>query len=251
MRKRSEQRKQKALMKKKQREKLRKKKSKFLTFATVVGRIQQARAYPIHECLINRDWEEGGLAYIMLSRKQPDGRILFGAYLVDVRCLGLKDTFYEANLELSDYDEVRDILTARSQEEGEVFVNCPIELIHQIIYGAIDYASSLGFEPHQDFKVSKYVLEAESKYPKEAIELEFGLNGKPCYFPGTHDDADRIIKQLETKVGAGNFDFILPGEGITFSLPEYEELPEEPGRSPIRRIKGWFAEKLKRRQSLK
>ena len=46
--------------------------------------ISRARSYPVEECLISSDWERGsGLVQIVLARKQPDGAICFGVYLVD------------------------------------------------------------------------------------------------------------------------------------------------------------------------
>ena len=56
-------------------------------------KILQARGYPIHECRINPSWQKKGLATILISRRQPDGNLAFGIFLVDIFCLGLKNTF--------------------------------------------------------------------------------------------------------------------------------------------------------------
>jgi len=60
----------------------------------------------------------------------------------------------------------------------------------------IKYASKLGFEPQKISKISKYVLEKQSKVKKDAT-IEFGENGKPFFIVGPNDDADLIIKKLE------------------------------------------------------
>jgi len=83
---------------------------------------------------------------------------------------------------------------------------------HSIIYGGIDYAENLGFKPHSDFKITKFILN-----PREEIEfvdtIEFGKNGKPFYFAGPYDSREKsngIYLKLVEMVGEGNFDFIVP-----------------------------------------
>lgn len=169
-------------------------------------RILEARNYPIYECLINRGWKERGLADILISRRQPDGNILFGVYLVDVFCLGLKNTFCNADIPVSVYRaKLRDPL-----ERKEGLVECPTSLAHAIIYGGIEYASRFGFSSQEDFKLSKYVLEEkDSVQPLE--EIEFGKGGRPFFIAGPNGDAARIMRQLERTAGEGNFDYLYGG----------------------------------------
>jgi len=174
----------------------------------VENRIYKARRWPVYECLINPSWKESGLANILLSRQQPDGNIVFGAYLVDLFCLGLKDTFCNANFTLSMYEKE---LTSRIYQEGAP-IDCQISLAHQIIYGAIEYASKLGFKPQKDFEMSKYILEEQNKI-EESVSIEFGKDGKPFFIAGPNDDVELIIKKLERNAGKGNFSFII-GEPI-------------------------------------
>ena len=171
-------------------------------------RIYKARKFPVYECLINPSWEDGGLANILLSRKQPDNNILFGTYLVDTYCLGLKDTSCNIGFTLSEYE---DELKANMYRDDDP-IDCPVSLIHQIIYGAIEYAADLGFKPQKDFNLSKYVLEEQSEI-EEITPVEFGKDGKPFYVSGPYDDVNSIIEQLEEKLGKGNFNF-LTGEPI-------------------------------------
>jgi len=37
-----------------------------------------------------QDWQSDGLANILISRIQPNGKFLFGMYLVDVLCTGIE-----------------------------------------------------------------------------------------------------------------------------------------------------------------
>lgn len=194
-------------MKRKRKEKLRKQKVKrdtSLPWSSKLQHLEQAKNYPIYECLINPSWETSGLANIIISRRMPTGRFIVGAYLVDILCLGLKDTFFEVNMPLSDY-----ITKVRSKKLGPYgLVDCPIPLAHEIIYGAIDYALNIGFEPHKDFEFTKKVLEDREKIT-DAPKVEFGKNGKPFFVAGPHDDVDAIIEKLESRLGAGNFNFMI------------------------------------------
>lgn len=198
-------------MKKRQNDKFRKKtalqKGSFdsgFQYSGEGNKIYHARKYPVFECLINDSWRERGLAHILLSRQQPDGNIAFGVYLVDIFCLGLKNTFCNVNFPIWKYE--RRVKEGLSQHEH--LVDCPVALAHQIIYGAIDYAAELGFGPQKDFKMSKYILDARSTL-KDTEGVEFGKNGKPFFIPGSDDNAKLIVKKLEERLGEGNFHFLV------------------------------------------
>lgn len=196
------------LLKKRRKQKAKKKRDRQATgeAARIERIIRNARSYPIHECVINPGWDEGGIAHIALARRQPNGLIVFGVYLVDLYCLGLKNTFCDASVSSLTYnDEIRGSLSP-----GEPPTKCPVSLAHEIIYGAIDYAAAIGFEPHKDFKLSQHVLEDRSRL-KMTHQVEFGYDGKPLFISGPHDDVDRILTHLEHTLGEGNFNFMIGG----------------------------------------
>ena len=167
--------------------------------------IRRARQYPIDECLIGEGWEESGLAEVLLTRRQPDGLIAFGNYLVDRFCLGLKNTFCNANLSRATYESK----LKRAPERPYSFVPCPVPLAHEIIYGAIDYARGLGFRPHEDFALTRHVLEPRDRFPEEA-GVEFGKDGMPFYIAGPRDNMDQVLRTLRRAVGEGNYHFLVP-----------------------------------------
>jgi len=172
--------------------------------------ISRARSYPIEECLISSDWERGsGLVQIVLARKQPDGAICYGVYLVDKYCLGLKNTFANAGFSRTRYE---DEISGRIFKKVEA-MTCPLELAHQMIYESIDYAAQFGFEPQADFATSQFLLAPRGEL-KEPYKLTFGQNGKPFFVAGPRDNALRIIKQLEKTAGPGNFDYFAPMSGF-------------------------------------
>ena len=173
-------------------------------FSTENG-VLGAKKYPVYECLINPFWKEEGLAQILLSRQLQDGAFIFGVYLVDIFCLGLKNTFCNANFSSSRYEELK----ARIFQDRKSVV-CPVPLAHRIIYGAIGYASKLGFKPNRDFERSRHVLGEEKTGLGEGTDVQFGKDGKPLFIAGPDDNVESIIKNLEVKLGAGNFNFLVP-----------------------------------------
>lgn len=202
-------------MKKRRKDRERKKKRSANTFNTSDSseyytkqkQIKRAKDFPIYECLVESQWQQQGMANILISRKQPNENLVIGVYLVDIYCLGLKNTFSNANVSLSDYE---------SQLKAKIYqnkshINCHPRLAHRIIYGSIEYAGKLGFKPQKDFKLSKFILDDPAEVDL-SFDVEFGKDGKPCYIAGPDDDVDAIMRKLSNNVGEGNFNFLSPME---------------------------------------
>jgi hypothetical protein len=84
--------------------------------------------------------------------------------------------------------------------------NAPIELAQHLVFGAIDYARGLGFQPHTTFADTADQLGAWDGPPA----ITFGRNGKPFYLSGPHDNPYKVIKTLEQAVGSPpNFDYMI------------------------------------------
>lgn len=172
---------------------------------------QKARNLPIYECRINDNWKEMGSAEIVIARTHANGNITLGMYMVDLYCLGVRDTHYRFNTTIDDYEELLELL-ANNFEMKEI----DYTLVHNIIFAANEYAAELGFKPHKDFtSVSQYLLEEDTD-EIELIEIECGRNGKPLFIQTdfvTDAEGKRIINQLEKAVGKGNFDVIFSEDG--------------------------------------
>ena len=67
--------------------------------------IDRARKLPIYKC-----WSIGdnvsGIKQIIVTRQKTGGKLVVGFFLVDLFCLGLKDTFYR---EFDDEEELEDM----------------------------------------------------------------------------------------------------------------------------------------------
>lgn len=181
---------------------------------------------PLLECLVNKNClpdllltqtdraivpfeqtldPDGGFAIVMVSRKAGFNRLEVCTYLVDTWCLGVKDATGPRKVDPVTYREFVEY-AYRPYESGTEAIS--LELAQAIVFGGIDYAAQLGFQPHRDFAPAKPHLGEWSGQPK----LNFGRNGKPFYANGPYDDPLKILKTLREHVGEGNFDYMI-GDG--------------------------------------
>ena len=192
------------------------------------GILRRAREYPIAGCWVQRDWQRYGVAVLAVARTQPSDEIVLGRFLVDTYCLGLKQTSFGVNIERTDFDS--EVLPRLYQ--GEPPVSVTVEVAHEIVYGAIEYAESLGFRPHRHFRQSQRILDGPDAYPRSGA-IEFGRDGQPTYIAGPYDNQRAVLNRLLENVGRGNFSYFPPGDP-----PEgLEDLVSEPDdqdlQSPI------------------
>lgn len=167
--------------------------------------IKSSDKLPLAQCVINSDWQESGLANILVTRRQGNGNLIMAAYLVDTGCLGLKSTF--CNADLSPEKVASDLLPKQYPDRNSRSLE--IDHAQEIIFGAIGYAAKLGFDPDPDFNLSRYVLGPEILPHHRNIRFG-GKDGKPFYVAGPNDDAPRVIQKLTERLGKDNFDFTAP-----------------------------------------
>ncbi len=151
-----------------------------------------------------------GMCQVIVARQERN-RLLVGSYLVDYWCLGVKDAILPRKIGASEHQ-----LLIESCEErfDEPFVDITLEQAQAIVYGAVDYAHSLGFEPHKDFNTKAQVH--LGLRPETLLPVEFGKDGQPFFMSGPYDDVDQVIKTLEASVGEGNFHYLaaMGGSGL-------------------------------------
>ncbi|MFQ5770096.1 MAG: hypothetical protein ACE5HX_06145, partial [bacterium] len=162
----------------------------------------KARQLPIHECLITYDWEDSGMVDVLIARRHKNGKVTCGFYLVDLLCLGVKDTFFVFSLTPDDYKNLKE-----EYDIGEELEACDYEVAHNVIYGAVDFAAKYGFKPHEDFAVTQYLLESDDENI-ESLDISFGEDGQPCLVTTVDEEPTEIIAQLEKTTGAGNYQVI-------------------------------------------
>lgn len=158
-----------------------------------------------YDAHIRKDWREGGLTDVLVTRTRDDGMTDIGVFLVDVWCLGVKDACLVSDASPSELEEIlsRHLPVA----EGErIHPACARKLIE----GAIAYAAQFGFAPHRDYRKARRVLSGidATVCPEEFV---FGCEGRPRYMRGAGDSDERVTRvcaMLEAHCGPGGFDFV-------------------------------------------
>ncbi len=167
--------------------------------------VRQARNYPLDGCWTMRSWQDNGLTVVVVARRQPNGNIVFGNYLVDYYCLGVKDAYYNAEIPPAEFK--RDYLTKIFR--GEKPIEISPALAHELVYGSVEYAAQFGFKPHRDFKLAQHILDLADAHPRSG-QVTFGKDGKPFFIAGPYDNPDAILRQLLRTAGADNFNYLAP-----------------------------------------
>lgn len=169
--------------------------------------LANAREYPIHGCWIMDGWQDTGITPVVVARAQKNGRVMFGVYMVDYYCLGIKNAYTRVDYSLNHFE--RDLPKLCVNAPG----TCSVELAHELIYGALEYAEKLGFEPHPDFYMQKadQILDPVDAHPRTNGVI-FGKDGKPLYVSGPYDSelkSRSVINTLTRTCGPGNFDYLV------------------------------------------
>jgi hypothetical protein len=168
--------------------------------------LQQAREYPLMGCWIMADWKDSGLTPVIVARQQPEDQVIFGSFLVDIYCLGVKDAFWKSDIPLKQFNRNLSELCYGNPAQ------CEASLAHEIIYGSIEYARKYGFEPHRDFYRAGLILDPPEMHPRKH-HVKYGKDGKPFFVAGPYDNARAIVNKLMQTAGEGNFNYLtmLPG----------------------------------------
>lgn len=160
--------------------------------------LKRATEFRVYECHVNPDWQDKGLAQVFVVRQMPSLKYLVGVYLVDVFCLGVKDTFVKTQFK---YEGVRAFLSRLPHGLDEI----PYEDARSIVLGAVEYARQLSFEPHEDWRTSSPVIEGARDFERK---FTFGKDGKPFYIQGPYDDTMKVMLKLSPLLKEGKAHFI-------------------------------------------
>ena len=155
---------------------------------------------------------EGGLAQVVVARGAPRGRVSICHFLVDVFCLGVKSVIPPRTI--SPGDVTRHVHVSFSAFDA-LGLEAPLELAQHLVFGAVDYARQLGFEPADDDYQAAVGHLGTWSGPSAIV---FGDSGKPVYNAGPYDNPRAVMETLERSCGAGNFGFLIPvQDGMTLS----------------------------------
>jgi hypothetical protein len=140
-----------------------------------------------------------GLSHVLVTRLDR-GKRLSVNFMVDYWCLGAKSALPSRRVDLMEHNFLKNTLFGPYGGAQPI----TLEQAQSIVYGAIEYARKLGFEPHPDAIEALKVL---GPRPETLLPLEFGKNGRVTFINGPDDDVYKIQKILKATVGEGNYDF--------------------------------------------
>lgn len=190
--------------------------------ATDAARFPDPADRELRQCWVNAGWSAGltvdghpewgdgyeaekghvGLVSVLIARDAGRSRLSVCGYLVDVFCLGVKNVIGPLVMDAGQCAEfTRHYFRAFDEPPQEA----PLDLAQHLVYGAVDYARSLGFEPAADFEDVKAHLGSWCG----PSSIGFGRDGKPFYVEGPYDDADHILRQLERAAGRDHFKYLV------------------------------------------
>ncbi|MGI5269481.1 helix-turn-helix domain-containing protein [Nonomuraea sp. CA-218870] len=142
---------------------------------------------------------DGGMVSVLVARRHTWDRMTVAGYLADVYCTGVK------NVIGPDVLDERELLRFREYffSDYKGFQEAPIELARHLVFGADDYARSLGIGSHEEFEQVSPLLGAW----EGPSAITFGRGGRPYYVPGPHDDPPKVIRILRRKLSYDEFDY--------------------------------------------
>ena len=183
-------------------------KNKKVLFSDIISHtkaIRIAKKSPVKRCFIRKDIFSEGIGTAIVSRQMPNGHLGVGVYLLDVWCLGVKNTYFSILSEKEFLDRIKQI------EVNEPLVTLHPSCARKIIEQCVEYSDKLGFKPHQDYKIScQLLMDLDPNVcPNQYI---FGKDGKPFYISGPNENQNqskKIVEKLLRNCGEGNFDYIV------------------------------------------
>lgn len=164
---------------------------------------QRARLLPIHECLVSKNWRTTKIANVIVTRRHINGNLTFGVFLVDLLCLGVKNTTYKFNISNYEFEEY----LSSFNEKAVHLEKTDYKLAHNIVFAGFDYATEIGIAPHPDFlKTTQFILE-EDNDNIELVEIECGKDGFPTLIMGKEnkEECQRYIAKLNRSIGSENY----------------------------------------------
>jgi hypothetical protein len=190
----------------------------------------ETRETPVSEpelvgCWVNAGWSAGlsvdpargwidkapeadgaaGKATVLVAWKHGWDKVVAGGYLVDTYCLGVKDTLGPLVMDEMELHRLR-AECYRTYPAG--WQDAPVELARDLVYGSIEYAGGLGFEP----MTAPEVIAGHLGAWDGTGAIAFGREGRPFFFAGANDNVPFVLRTLEGAVGADGFGYMVPEE---------------------------------------
>lgn len=165
----------------------------------------------VPEAWVSESINEIGLGSVVVARFKGSGDAEVGVFLLDLKCLGVKDAFL-ARTSVADYEGR---VLGRIREQGRLEAISP-GAARELVEDAVAYGRSLGLEPYVDYRLAQRVFGGIAPEPGK-MSFTFGDQGKPLYVQGPNDSPEfawRVVAHLRRRCGPEGFHFVV-GAGET------------------------------------
>lgn len=190
---------------------------------------ERGRSSAVVGCWVNAGWSAGltvpaergwldvphekshpgaGIVTALVAREHRHDSVSVCVYLVDVYCLGVKNAVAPRVMPTRDLGRFR--AAAFRGYEGVEPVAAPLDLVQHLVFGAVDYARTLGFEPHSDLALAAGHL-GDWERPSA---IGFGHHGMPLYVQGPYDDPNQVLRTLDRTVGRDGYHFTVDASAL-------------------------------------
>lgn len=211
-------------------------------------------------CYCSRDWQDNGIASILVTKTLRGGGRVLGAFLVDFWCCGLKDAWGRLDIAVEEIKHVLDL----SEQDGAPMGQVDLDLVRRMVAGGIRFARQNGFRlPHNYERWAALIGVNAADDTADLGLFGFHKRGKAlCYVGRMSDLRKRLVRgTAEEFLRRPDVDFIL-GDESPFSDPgrgaedweqddledldelDEDELDEEDAAEELAELRGQIHKKL-------
>lgn len=185
------------------------------------------RNLPTGKCYLNEDWEKRGEAVAIVTRCHPKGTLTAGIFLLDTFCLGLKDSFFRFSVEPHELDSFIDTSFREIPMKETDYVT-----VHNLIYGAIEFAEEAGILPDKSFELTNYILSPDTE-DIPLMQFDFGKDGRHLLIANDRVELDYYLPKLKKYLG-DNFRYVcnMADETPDIDIPPMEQYTYKPHGYP-------------------
>lgn len=209
-------------------EKTMKKNRKNTEFSETIYLRQRVRKLPVGKCYLSKGWEKSGEAVAIVTRCHPKGTFTVGIFLIDTFCIGIRDSFYRFNIGSSELDrQIKKISSDVIIEESDYVT------VHNLIYGAIEFAEEAGILPDKSYAMTQYILSPDTE-DIPLMQFDFGKDGRHFLIANSVAELNLYLPKLKKNLG-NEFDYIcndidnlldnFPVNHQSYPLEDYTYMP--------------------------
>jgi tetratricopeptide (TPR) repeat protein len=177
---------------------------------------------PLHETLMNPDWEETRYARILVSRRHPEGTYALCEFLVDLDGFGLRDCYAPKRVSAETLEQYVRREKRKRADAG---------LCSALVHGGVRWAHRFHFPLPKDTRKALDIL------PDQAEQaVEFGREGEP-FLRGDEADIRARVRQSGHTLEEFDCDlFPAPSRERTYYFVTEEYLREGDRNDPLVRL---------------